>query len=365
MTRTTTGGRNRGCSRLGPVGGKLISLWILDRGIDGGFRLPPALAGAEREPVVRSAGVCHTLHPRGTRRARKIGRRDAMNRTLSLLRLRALLLTTLMILGVANAHHAQNDAGSGGDAGDTHATALALSAYGSYTGELHASHDTLDWYTMADPQSGPACVELAESSDKPRGITLIVRDEGVERSAAAVHGDNGASKLAFAASDIDQSWFSVDPAPTSGTSARSGPYSFTLTAYRGVTTADAGTGLDAGAERAKAIALASGCHGGRLGYGQIALDTVDYYRIDMNAGDRLLATLGANASAPLGMLLEDANGNALTTTVGPDGLLSYQSASAAPVYLRMSSMSLSTAEFPYLVGLVVGPPGERPCSPYC
>lgn len=281
------------------------------------------------------------------------------------MRLRALLLIAVLLGGLASAAPSQNDAGSGGDAGNTRAQALALSAYGAYTGELKNSDDTSDWYTITDAPSGPACIEMRESSEKIRGTRLTIVEGAMEKTVTAEHGDNGMSVLAIAASEVNASYLNINSGYGSGVNARSGPYSFSLNAYRTVSTPDAGTGIDAGNNRANAIPIAAGCHGGRLGYGQIALDTIDYYRIDLQAGDRIVASLGADLGAPLMMLIEDTQGNALTTTVGPDGMLAYTSATNQPVYLKTSSSSLSPAQFPYLVGIVVGPPGEPGCNPTC
>lgn len=282
-------------------------------------------------------------------------------------RARAALLTILIaVSAVAVGDHPQNDAGSGGDAGDTRDAALLLPDYGAYEAQT-TPHDKSDWFAVDDATAGPTCVEVEFGGGNNVTSTLIVETPSGERTVSTYSPGGKRDTLAVASSEVLASDMHFTPSPNnpnSGDPARPGAYSFTVSAKRSATLADAGTGTDAGSERADAIALGDGCHGGRIGVGELQVDQVDYYQVFISAGEALTYSLGADPSAPVQILLQDAAGNALQTAIGPDGIATYTVDTDQTVYLQTSTTKLDVSQFPYLVGIEVGPP-EPGCHPYC
>lgn len=111
------------------------------------------------------------------------------------MRRRLLALCALSILTASlPASAQQNDAGTGGDAGNTFATATPLPLRGSFSGQLAAPSDADDFYgfTLAEGQSFSVAVGFGGSSDvvellDPEGRVI---DVGVSRSGLGVAASN-------------------------------------------------------------------------------------------------------------------------------------------------------------------------------
>lgn len=215
----------------------------------------------------------------------------------------AAILVALVIAPVAGAHW-QNDAGSGDDAPNSPAHALAL-AYGSYTGYLGNSQD---WYAF--PASAePVCL-VATSGGYADSLAELRVDTGT--TTLALEGDGNAADGALAVPASVATRFGLMPQLNDEEEepSRPGTYFFSVNGYTraDLGEGDAGTGGDVGNSAAEAATLTRPCATGTF---QPGLDPRDVYAVDAEAGD----------TVRLSFVQVTPEGTAYLWLVDPDGTL--------------------------------------------
>ncbi|HLE96882.1 MAG TPA: hypothetical protein VI997_05875 [Candidatus Thermoplasmatota archaeon] len=266
-----------------------------------------------------------------------------------------------------------NDAGSGGDAGDTPTTALELPEYGSYQGAQNSPKDA-DWYALHPPSASetPICVSATVSGDAFSDVTLTVDDgDGSVRSVAARTGDPTVTSVLAIASRAGASTsvgFVPVPNPSGGNPTRPGGYAFDIRAVTAAhaMTGDGGTGSDASSVLGTATPVDGGCVAGTL-----------------RAGDQqdVFSFRGYRSQVATLSLFDTVDSTARLSLIGPDGstITSVPSRSMTAVALaedgtyylsvaRSTSIPLSASappvEVPYAIGLGLDPK-PPPCAPGC
>lgn len=277
------------------------------------------------------------------------------------------LLMVILLVAPLTVAGSQNDAGTGGDAGNTRATATPI-AYGAYSGYI-ASQDS-DWY-RAPGATQPACaVATVRPFENPQSVAF-----GLERGASATLTTArilaGQSRtLAMAGTSYTGAVLGVAPLPNEpqqGDPARPGPYQFTIATVgpSDRATRDALTGADVGGTPLDAGSASNGCIQGHLDpLSRLGGDNADAYRLVAAPGDVITFSLAAAQGAPIGLTLTDANGVALSS-IGVDGISSYSTSSGGVFYLTAARSTMVSAEsIAYIIGVIVGP--EPPsCTPNC
>ncbi|MBW3581770.1 MAG: hypothetical protein KY455_01605 [Euryarchaeota archaeon] len=187
-----------------------------------------------------------------------------------------------------------DDGGIGGDAGNTRATASTLSTFDTFTAGL-SSKDT-DWYTYpAGTTSGPGCVSLTSSGTK-------INDRLLESGGTTVTTTDIGTTLTLALPALDPVYVAFNDAlPQSGTTTE---YSFATDHV--LPAADDGKG-------GPAKQISDPCTTGSVGANG---DRVDIYEVEVQAGDRLVFSLGADADSGLKLTLVG-KGKKAIDSVGP------------------------------------------------
>lgn len=283
-----------------------------------------------------------------------------MSMPLTSLRPLAVTLATLLAFATivdASAVEYKNDAGSGRDAPETEATALALAGYGSYMGYLLPNDN--DWYRVDKP-GGPSCVESRIAGEATANASLVVVNGATRRVAYAPLSPSGAV-LAFATPGVT-SVRSGFTSPLNGYYPHGG-YGFGLTATTGASAGDAGTGADAPSSLAAAVPIVAGCIDGDIApKGALMGDTRDAYLLPVKAGDVGVFSLATRGGAPVTLQITD--GSTVLATLVSGEVTGVSFPTSGPYYMTASSMSLTSSEtFDYLVGVILGPPD--PCRPHC
>ena len=278
-----------------------------------------------------------------------------------LLRALPTLLVALLVGAQATLANApQNDAGLGGDAGGSRATALLLPAHGAYGGELRAQDN--DWYTTVR-SPGAACVWMDASGDTYANASLAVRSGTQSYGVRAPLATGQTTRLAVAGSSVSQAWYGFErlPNPAGNDAARPRFYNFT-TAESGAPAGDGGMAGDAGGTLATARVLGGGCSGGHLQPMMGMMDAQDTYAFTLTQPAQVVYSLGA--TAPLTLQLVDASGAAAGPSLSTDGIAT-TSLPAGTFYLRVAAVG-GTEVVAYVIGLLgPDPPPGNPCRPHC
>jgi len=264
-----------------------------------------------------------------------------------------LALVLAILIPTAVADPANSDAGSGADAPNAESE-LFLIGSGSLSGYLKKFD--ADWYRSYDGSSNLACVALDASSDITSDALLVVRDGSARREARVTLAPGSPARLVYTANSLTDARVGILNNANGGE--ERGYYGFALTTRTMSDFAsDANTGTDAPSDAANAPVVGSGCTGGRLGL----FDTRDSYRFSAAPGDVAVVSYATtNSDATLELVAAD--GSVLGT------VLSGQQLSVAlpdsGMYTMRSSASAPTGSIPYMMSLVVGPPGQG-CRPMC
>lgn len=254
-----------------------------------------------------------------------------------------------------------NDAGSGVDAGNDRASALALAAHGSYGGYRLPWDE--DWFKVAE-QGLPTCVVADVTSAVTGQATLELVSPGERRSVTETMPAGRSTRIAIAAPAASQTFFGIASAPPSY--GDHGSYAFTTSAR---TTAgirgDAGTNGDVGGTAASAHPVSPGCTAGTLSPAAALGDKVDAYAFSGSAGDVVVLSFAA-APTSTPMRLELTDGLTTLATLSPGQLVVVTLPASGTYTMTTSAGDLTSVgeTLAYLVGLVVGPPGS-PCRPQC
>lgn len=240
-----------------------------------------------------------------------------------------------------------DDARSGGDAGNTQQTALAL-GYGSYFGNMTPGDS--DWYVFTTG-STLGCMDVGATASHAMRVAF-----GAGGSATIVTGlADGVFSTAMAVGAVSPRFAALpDEAPWDQVSV--GPYAFSVD----VAAAPSGEPTDAPSTPSGALQVTSECFRGRFRGDE---SDVDYYRFTAAAGDLLTYSLA------------QADGAGATLTIfAPSGAVAAPSVSAGDVGQVLLTASgvyharaVSAPDVDgswYTVGLAVGPEPTS-CRPYC
>ena len=204
-------------------------------------------------------------------------------------RTRSLIAAVLVLLSCLNfslmesepalAQEAQNDAGSGRDAGGWYDTAVEVAA-GSYTGYMDPAYDDdivgpedYDFYKIFvnAGQTIGIIMEPPAGSD----FELYLNDPNYEEVAGSLLPGDQRESVSYTAVESGYHYFFIYR------SSGGGSYSFEI---RFTTQNDAGSGRDAGEYYGGALEISAGRHTGHLD----EFDTEDWYKIYLSAGEPLL-----------------------------------------------------------------------------
>lgn len=265
----------------------------------------------------------------------------------------AILLAVLTTTAAADSG-GQNDANTGGDAGDTRATAVAVALGAPYVNNKLRAED-VDWYSTDVSPSGIACVRARVSASAPTYFALGIESPGLTRTAPfyaeqgrdAVGGLAGMTPLTATLRAAQKQ--------VEGTA----KYNFTLERVAVPQVGgDGGSFSDAGESPSTAVPITPGCIGGNLQ----GLDIKDTYALNVPEGQVVTYTL-ASASSSIQLALVDAVGNALGPSIGPGEIGSVTLPTAQTVFLS-SAQTSSVSDTNYAIGTIVGPEPTS-CRPYC
>ena len=210
-----------------------------------------------------------------------------------------------------------NDAGTGGDAGNTTSTATPLPATnGTYYGNLTSSSDTSDYYLINMSSNTGIAVEITYPSSADFDLALL---------------DSGGGYI-----DLSTNSGTTDDVTSNGTSVGgnsvyiwvdhySGTAQYTMQIWifstgssgggggagNGTNGHDAGTGTDAGNSQASAM-LINSTNVSFWGDVTYSTDTDDYYKVSMPAYFGVSSSLSWNSTADLDLEVYDSSGTMIT-----------------------------------------------------
>lgn len=292
-----------------------------------------------------------------------------------------LLVPSAPVVAAADTPLAQNDAGSGRDAGDTPANALLLpAARRAWSANLTPPGSDMDWYRLAT--DGAFCA-AAETTSSATGHLVLTSDPTRFAAVDTMAEAHTATRLTLAAPAGRAPYLGLEPASSfamveGAGRPNPGRYSFTLTSssYADLDPERDGETPEAGATLATAAPIPAGCAAGRLGG---AGDGEDRYAFDVTqpralalsfavasgraASLRVLTPSGATyttlASGDAATVWADEPGR-WTVAIAPDAANARADAFGLALPLALAS-DYDTTE--YLLG-VLGPDPE-PCRPSC
>lgn len=260
-----------------------------------------------------------------------------------------------------------NDAGSGADAPDTRAEALAV-PLGSHEGNL--SPRDVDWYSVAASASSPVCVSATHHAHSNQTVTFSTTSaSGEPKDTRTVVREDETRAMGFATTSLERVHYGIEPSdndPNQGDPARPGGYGFSLATQgpSSLSSGDALTGGDAGATTDGALPLDAGCTGGTLRALTGLGDDRDVYAFTADAGDLVWYSLGAATGAAIELELLDAAGDPVGLAIGAGDAAGYYVPDGGSFYLATSTTSLD--DLSYLIGITIGPdPPGSGCRPYC
>lgn len=281
----------------------------------------------------------------------------------------------------------QNDAGSGGDAGDSPALALVIAnARRMWSANLTPAGTDLDWYGLNAQEA--FCAKVDATVGSPGSLTLA---GGSDLHAAATREamPHRPTRLALAASAGGMPIFGVEPPMMShtlieGSGGQPSPsrYTFTFTSstYEELDPENDGENPEAGSTLANAAPLPASCAAGRLR--TASADAEDRYYVDV-AESRLITISFAIASGdaaqarivtPSGAVHATLqSGDSVDVWANQAGrwqvVVAYPGGSAAPATTNglaplLALQAETLLESAYILGITDGPDPE-PCRPTC
>lgn len=252
----------------------------------------------------------------------------------------------------------QNDAGSGGDAGDSRSTATSI-LLGSYTGKLVPNDQ--DWYVAQAATTSLTCVEASAAGDHAGWLVVGAESGSNGRKASARFAPGVTARAGVAAPTLDRAVAGLVPS-SSQTSAFGYQFTLGLVGVPDPSVGDALSGTDASSTLSGALAVTTPCFGGRLNSVTGSVDSSDAYKVTAAKGDVITYSLAASLTA-VQLSLVDSAGNAIGPTITSGQSAESPQLSSGTYFLLVSSGTLDAAA--YLVGMAVGPPDPNGCRPYC
>lgn len=265
-----------------------------------------------------------------------------------------ILVAWMATTAVADPGGPQNDAGSGGDAGNVRSLATPISGATPYTASLRPND--IDWYAASFNGTTASCVTTHAKAAAATYVAIGVETTGANLSVPMLV-TPGADTMGGVAGMMPLT-ATLRAAPAANAS-NFGSYDFRVDRV-GVPSVngDGPTAGDAGDSLATAMAAGVGCTGGHL---TVLGDSVDMYSIQVPAGQVVTYSLAANLGGiNLGLL--DSVGNAIGPVLDPG-----QSATVTTsggTYYMSAVRAGAVGDVGYVIGAVIGPEPAG-CKPYC
>jgi len=220
----------------------------------------------------------------------------------------------------------QDDAGTGGDAGDSSSTATYLSSSNqTVSGWISETWDNQDWYNI----SIPAGHGIYASMTFPNGTSSNTQLALIESSATFYINSDYSAPYGVTSNGTNVAGDSVfiriiTPSPGSSTGDE-GYYNLTISLFStsgqpGSSQNDANSGGDAGDTLASALAInMTGNQSTFTGWVDESWDSTDYYSVDIPANWTTWASLSwGNSSADLDLYLYSSTGSTIDSGAGFD-----------------------------------------------
>lgn len=252
----------------------------------------------------------------------------------------------------------QNDAGTGGDAGDSRSAATPI-LLGSYTGNLAPSDE--DWYVANSATTNLVCVEASATGDQSGWLVVGAENGNNGRKASARFAPGVTARAGVAAPTLERAVAGLVPS-SSQTGAFGYQFSLGIVGVPDPSVGDALSGTDAGSSLTNALAVSTPCFGGRLNSLSGTEDSTDTYKVTAAAGDVITYSLAAGLTN-VTLRLVDSAGNTVAPSIASGQSAESPVLSSGTYFLVVGSSTLDPAV--YLVGMVVGPPDPNGCRPYC
>lgn len=247
-----------------------------------------------------------------------------------------------------------DDAGSGGDAGDSPDAAYELPGPDVYAGSLSDSND-VDWYRLPATGSGPVCVSAVVTGSIYGQTSLQVVGSDVYVDADKMRPGDTVS-MGFMLAAPEDLFFSVRPDDATV----GGDYDFELQVYDLAELPGENADGDAGNSLETATPLPTGCFAGGLNSAEG--DPADYFTFRGFDGQTFLFSLATLDN--LELTLYDPAGQAVASASGTSVL--EHTLEEAGTWTVGIVEGLTGAELtdPDLVYQTTGS-GDNPCMPFC
>jgi hypothetical protein len=298
----------------------------------------------------------------------------------------ALVLAAALAASVTGVHGIaplRDDAGSGGDAGDTPDEALPLPEAGTFQGNL-STPDDADWYSL--PGDGSAvCVSATIDGRSVANATLAAERPGAELppentpSAEATHNPTESLEVGLASPDVERVLLGLTPQYTLTRPAAPdlalGGYTFDLelAAVAGTTAdelaedPDAGQGPGDVPDQGSSVeppAVESSCTAGNLEAADGGSGDADAYRFHADAGDRVVVSLAAQEETSGATTMD------LVTPAGKEQATLTNGDVVETTVEETGNYTLSLAngqgnQVEYGFGITTDDDGPPPCRPSC
>ncbi|MBS3817756.1 MAG: hypothetical protein KGY76_09370, partial [Candidatus Thermoplasmatota archaeon] len=221
-----------------------------------------------------------------------VDRKGVLLKTLSILIFIAMIMSTSNFLMIS-VNASQDDAGSGGDAGDSFSTATPLDGPGNYTGELNST-DVDDYYNITLTEDHVYWINV--SADK--NVNLYIYDS----SESEMDSSSGYETITFSQAIKETSYYYIRVEND-----YSGYNSYHLNITDWLVQDDAGSGGDAGNDFSTATHLNS--TGDYTGFFEYDGDRYDYYSINLTKD--YVYWFNGSADKEMGLSIYDSSQNEL------------------------------------------------------
>lgn len=277
------------------------------------------------------------------------------------------LLLTTAVASAGSLVPLQDDASSGGDAGDAPANATELSGPGTYEGMLFPVADA-DWYVLDSPFDRALCYQAMVGGQVSANVTLSLT-EGLQPAVQRPISPGLQLDLGLAAPTTAQVFLGLEAGPAgSGLSPIAlglGTYRFDLQTLTldDLGPGDAGTGADAGHETSDAVPVPAPCFSGDLGSDG---DDRDVFLFEAEQDEHVALSLAQAATGPVRLSLVSPS-NEIKAQVEEGGFTDVPLDETGQwlVVAEVTEGETSTTSFDYMVGLTINGPEPPPCKPTC
>lgn len=278
-----------------------------------------------------------------------------------------ILLLTTAVASAGSLVPLHDDAGSGGDAGDTPGDATELSDPGTYEGMLFPIGDA-DWYVLDSPFDRAICYQAIVGGQVSASVTLSLT-EGLQPAVERPISPGLQLDLGLAAPTTSRVFLGLEPGPggseLSPIASSFGPYRFDLQmlTFDDLGPGDAGTGEDAGDEPSDASPVPAPCFSADLGSEG---DDRDVFLFEAEEDEHVALSLAQASTGPVRLsLISPSNETKAQVEDGGFTDVTLDETGQWLVVAELAEQETSLTGFDYMVGLTVNGPEPPPCKPTC